>query len=186
MLSRTASTLVAGALASVAAIVLASAQPAPAPAAAPAPAPAAPTNVSGQLRTGAPEDISLTMTMDTAGVLTLSQTEFHLAWGGYYRFNLNCPATVINEAGISFEAAELWENSHMRIVSVSDVGGGFQDVNEINFHVQGLQIRMIDCEGLPLAARFSFYPMRKGTYPFSVLNDAVTPAVTLTGAFIVE
>lgn len=168
----------AAAAASVAAVVMASAQPAPAP--------AAPTNVSGQLRTGAPEDITLTMSMDANGNLTVSQTEFRLAWGGYYRFNLNCPTTVINEAGISFEAAGLWENSHMRIVSVSEIGGAFQDVNEINFHVQGLQIRMIDCEGLPLAARFSFYPMRKGTYPFSVLNDAVTPPVTINGNFIVE
>jgi hypothetical protein len=142
---------------------------------------------SGQLRTGPPEDVFLEVALAADGSLTLSQTEFHLAWGGYYRFNLECPAAgVENEAGISFWAEELWENSHIRIVSVSDPRSGFQEVPEINFHLQGLQIRMIDCEGLGLAARFSFYPMRKGTYPFTVLNDTVEPQQEMTGAFIVE
>jgi hypothetical protein len=142
---------------------------------------------SGQLRTGPPEDVFLEMAFAADGSLTLSQNEFHLAWGGYYRFNLECPAAgVENEAGVSFWAEELWANSHIRIVSVSDPRSGFQEVPEINFHLQGLQIRMIDCEGLGLAARFSFYPMRRGTYPFTVLNDTVDPQQELTGTFIVE
>jgi hypothetical protein len=142
---------------------------------------------SGKVGSGPPEDIFLEVTLGADGGLALSQSEFHLAWGGYYRFNLECPAAgVENEAGISFWAEELWQNSHLRIVSVSDPRSGFQEVPEINFHTQGLQIRMIDCEGLGLAARFSFFPMRKGTYPFTVLNDTVDPQVEVTGSFIVE
>src|SRR3712207_58663 len=61
------------------------------PAAGPAAA-AAPQNQSGRLRTGPPEDIFLEVTLAANGGLTLSENEFHLAWGGYYRFNLQCPA----------------------------------------------------------------------------------------------
>ena len=142
---------------------------------------------SGQLGSGPPEDIFLEVTAGGDGGLTLSESEFHLAWGGYYRFNLECPAAgVENEAGISFSAPELWENSHLRIVSVSDPASGFQEVPEINFHLQGLQLRMIDCEGLGAAARFSFFPMRKGTFPFTVLDDTVDPPREVAGAFVVE
>ena len=187
--------VIAGALTfSLAAAAFAQAPAAPAPAnpavAAPGGAAAAQPQQpqqSGQLRSGPPEDFFLDVTLAADGGLTLSQTEFRLAWGGYYRFNLNCPAAgVENEAGISFSAPEFLENAHIRIVSVSDLGGGFQDVPEINFHLQGLNLRMIDCEGLGMAARISFHPMRRGTYPFTVLNDTVTPEVEVTGQFIVE
>ena len=143
---------------------------------------------SGQVGSGPPEDIFLEVTLGANGAgITLSQTEFRLAWGGYYRFNLECPAAgVENEAGISFSAPELWTNSHLRLVSVSDPRSGFQEVPEINFHLQGLQLRMIDCEGMEAAARFSFFPMRRGTFPFTVLDDTVTPAVEVMGSFIVE
>ncbi len=144
--------------------------------------------VSGQVGSGPPEDIFLEVTLGTGGAgITLSQTEFRLAWGGYYRFNLECPAPgVANEAGISFSAPDLWTNSHIRIISVSDPASGFQEVPEINFHLQGLQLRMIDCEGMGAAARFSFFPMRKGTFEFVVLDDTVTPNVEVKGSFIVE
>jgi hypothetical protein len=144
--------------------------------------------VSGQVGSGPPEDIFLTITLGANGAgITLSETEFHLAWGGYYRFNLECPAAgVANEAGLSFSAPDLWTNSHIRLVSVSDPRSGFQEVPEINFHLQGLQLRMIDCEGMEAAARFSFFPMRKGTFEFVVLDDTVQPNVEVKGSFIVE
>ena len=47
--------------------------------------------VSGKIGTGAPEDVFLTLSLTANGALTLSKTEFHLAQGGYYRFNLVCP-----------------------------------------------------------------------------------------------
>ncbi len=142
---------------------------------------------SGVVGSGPPEDFTLEVTVAPGGGITLSQTEIKLAWGGYYRFNLICPAAgVENEAGISFSAPEFLQNAHIRIVSVSDLNGAFQDVPEINFHLQGLNLRMIDCEGLGLAARISFHPMRKGTFPFTVLDDTVTPNVEVMGQFIVE
>ncbi len=142
---------------------------------------------SGTVGSGAPEDIFLEVTLAEDGAITLSASEFHLAWGGYYRFNLECPAGgVENESGIAFTANDLWQNSHLRIVSVSSPESGFMTAPEINFHMQGLQVRMIECEGLEAAARVRFFPMRKGTYPFTVLNDTVDPPIEAAGSFIVE
>ena len=136
----------------------------------------------GRVGFGPPEDVSLEVTVAADGGLTLSQSEIGLAWGGYYRFNFVCPAGLENEAGISFDAQALWRNSHMRIISVANTELGEQPVPEINFHLQGLNFRLIDCEGLALTARFSFHPMRKGTYPFTVRNSEHE----VIGEFIVE
>jgi hypothetical protein len=141
---------------------------------------------SGTVGRGAPEDVFLEVTQGADG-LALSADEFHFAFGGYYRFNLICPAAgVENEAGLSFSAPEFLQNAHLRILSVSDTQSGFQEVPEINFHLQGLNFRMIDCEGLNLAVRFSFHPLRAGTYPFTVLDDTVEPPRELMGELIVE
>lgn len=141
---------------------------------------------SGRVGAGMPEDIVLSFTAAENGALALSQSEFRLAWGGYYRFNLECPAQAENEVEVGFLAPEFWENAHLRVVSVSEPGAAFQNMPEINFHLQGLSMRRIDCEGLAMSARFSFHPMRKGTYPFTVLNNMVDPPQELTGSFIVE
>jgi hypothetical protein len=141
----------------------------------------------GQVGSGPPEDIFLTATLAADGGITLSQSEFKLAWGGYYRFNFECPADGIeNEAGIAFSVDGLWPNSHIRLISVSDSTTREQRVPEINFHLQGLQVGMIECEGLAAAARVSFHPMRKGSYAFTVLNDTVDPPVEASGSFVVE
>lgn len=136
---------------------------------------------SGMVGSGPPEDIALSVTIAADGGLTLSQSEIHLALGGYYRFNLDCPPGLANEAGISFVAPDLLENSHLRLLSVGDP----KTKGEINFHLQGLNFRMIECEGLELAARFSFNPMRKGTYGFTV-SDTKDPPHQAKGEFIVE
>ena len=136
----------------------------------------------GRVGSGPPEDVFLEVTMADDGGLTLSQSEIPLAWGGYYRFNLVCPAGLENEAGVSFDAQTLWRNSHIRIISVADTQRAEQQVPEINFHLQGLNFRLIDCEGLALTVRFSFHPMRKGTYPFTVRNSEHE----VMGEFIVE
>lgn len=134
---------------------------------------------SGTVGSGAPEDVVLEVALG-ADAVTLSQDEFRLAHGGYYRFNLVCPADLGNEEGVAFTAPELFQNAHLRIISVGTAGG-----DEINFHVQGLNFRQIDCEGLNMAARFSFHPMRKGTYAFTVTAD-VDPPREATGQIIVE
>jgi hypothetical protein len=142
---------------------------------------------SGVVAAGPPEDVALTIAMAADGSATLSQSEFHLAQGGYYRFNLVCPpAGLENEVAISFAAPELWENSHLRIASVADTSKGLSGGGEINFHMQGLQVRLVECEGLPQTARFSFYPIKKGTYPFTMVNSAIKPEQELKGSFIVE
>ncbi|MBM9596157.1 hypothetical protein [Roseitranquillus sediminis] len=135
---------------------------------------------SGAVGSGPPEDVSLEVTVGPEGP-SLSQSEFRLAHGGYYRFNLVCPTDVENEAGISFHAPELMENVHIRIVSVADPDSD----DEINFHMQGLNFRSIDCEGLGASARFSFHPMRAGTYPFTV-TDSAEPPNEASGEVIVE
>jgi len=142
---------------------------------------------SGKVGSGPPEDVFLEVT-PTDGAITLSQSEFTLAQGGYYRFNLICPVAsdVVNEAGIGFAAPTFWKDTHIRIVSVSDSTTREQMVPEINFHMQGLQVGLIECEGFAAAARVSFFPMRKGTYPFTVINDTVDPPVEAAGSFIVE
>ena len=149
--------------------------------------PAVAQQESGKVGSGPPEDIFLDATLAADGGITLSQGEFKLAQGGYYRFNFECPAAGIeNEAGISFTAPTFWRDTHIRIVSVADSASREQQVPEINFHMQGLQVGMIDCEGLGAAARISFFPMRKGTYPFTVINETVDPSVEVTGSFVVE
>ena len=142
----------------------------------------------GRVGSGPPEDFTIEVSFAADGTMIVSQTEIHLAWGGYYRLNLVCPAGVENEAGVTFQAPRFLQNMHIRIVSVSDLNpeGAFQDVAEINFHMQGLTLRQIDCEGLGLAARISFHPMRKGDYVFTVIDDTVEPNVEVTGMFIVE
>ncbi|MCW5714347.1 MAG: hypothetical protein KIT43_07545 [Bauldia sp.] len=142
----------------------------------------------GRVGSGPPEDFTIEVSFAEDGTMMVSQTEIRLAWGGYYRLNLVCPEGVENEAGVTFQAPEFLQNMHVRIVSVSDLNpaGGFQDVAEINFHMQGLNLRQIDCEGLGMAARISFHPMRRGEYPFTIIDDTVEPNREVPGVFIVE
>lgn len=133
----------------------------------------------GVVGSGPPEDVVVEATVTAEGI-TLSPAEVRLALGGYYRFNFVCPQGMGNEEGVAFTAPELLSNAHLRILSVGSAGG-----DEINFHMQGLNFRQIDCEGLEMAARFSFHPMRKGTYPFTVKAD-VDPPREATGQVIVE
>jgi hypothetical protein len=142
----------------------------------------------GRVGSGPPEDFTIEVSFAPDGTMVVSTTEVHLAWGGYYRLNLVCPSGVENEAGVTLQADDFLANMHIRIVSVSDLNpeGAFQDVAEINFHMQGLNLRQIDCEGLGLAARISFHPMRRGTYDFVVIDDTHEPNVEVPGVFIVE
>ncbi len=173
--------VVAGGLMSLAISGAALAQ-APAPAAAPAPRP---PQVSGQVGSGPPEDIFLNMTMAADGVVALSTAAFNLAWGGYYRFNFVCPVGMADGFGVVMYAPELWENSHIRIISVADTTKPEADP-QANFYMQGRLISKLECEGLDLTLRVSFHPMRKGTYTFRVVNEQITPRSEVAGQFIVE
>jgi len=76
---------------------------------------------SGMIGTGAPNDIFLEVTTGDKGQPILSEDEFELAWGGYYRFNLVCPEAVSDDTGFHFEAENLLANSHLRVISVGDI-----------------------------------------------------------------
>lgn len=132
--------------------------------------------ISGQLGGGKPEDIHLEMTRDADGGVAISQTEFQLAHGGYYRLNVTCPQEVTSDTGFHFESLELMENAHLRVLSVAE--------SEMEFYMQGLSFRAIQCDGKG-SARFSFHPMRKGEYPFLV-QDHSEPPKEARGRFIVE
>lgn len=140
----------------------------------------------GRVGSGPPEDFIIDLTRGADGALTVTPTEIHLALGGYYRMNLICPGDVENESGIEFHAPEFLQNMHIRIVSVATPVEGEQRVPEVNFHMQGLNLRQIDCEGLGGAARISFHPMRAGTFDFTIVDDTVEPAVEHVGQIIVD
>ncbi|MFO1183467.1 MAG: hypothetical protein U1E56_01610 [Bauldia sp.] len=144
-----------------------------------------PPQVSGQIGTGAPEEVFLNMKMAADGVVSLSSSAIKLAWGGYYRFNFVCPPGMADGMGVVMYAPELWENSHIRIISVADTTKPIEDP-QANFYMQGRNISKLECEGLDLTLRVSFHPMRKGTYPFRVVNERTNPPKEVKGQFIVE
>lgn len=179
-INRTAGSVAGG----LVALAISGAAMAQQPAAPAAPAPR-PPQVSGQVGTGAPEDVFLNMKMAADGGVTLSAGAFKFALGGYYRFNFVCPVGLADGMGVVMYSPEIWENSHIRIVSVADTTKPVEDP-QANFYMQGRNISKLECEGLDLTLRVSFHPMRKGTYPFRVVNERTTPPKEVKGQFVVE
>lgn len=145
-----------------------------APAAPAAPPAELPPLTSGQVALGAPRDIFLEVTTAPDGAPILSQEEFPLVLGGYYRFNFVCPDAQDDSTGFHLEVTDLLVNSHLRVVSVQD----------IEIYMQGLTFRAIECDEIG-AARFSFHPMRRGVYDIYV-RDHSDPPKEGFGRFIVE
>lgn len=121
-----------------------------------------------------PEDIFLEVTTGENGEPILSQDEFTLATGGYYRFNFVCPDAQDDSTGFHFEAEDLIANSHLRVYSVGD----------IELYIQGQTFRAIECDEAG-AARFSFHPMRRGVYEIYV-RDHSDPPQEAFGRVVVE
>lgn len=98
------------------------------------------------------QELFLTISTEPDGP-TLSATEFKLTAGKYYRLN------ITSDGGKTWrlDVSDLLQNSHLRIVTIS----------EIEVHLQGLVFRAIEFDKAG-SARFSFTPMRPGTYEFSV------------------
>jgi hypothetical protein len=119
---------------------------------------------SGMIASGPPEDIVLEVTTGSNGEPVVSQEEFRLVLGGYYRFNLVCSDAVDDLTGFHFEAPELLANSHLRVVSVGD----------IEVYLQGMSFRAIECDEVG-SARFSFHPMRAGEYTLYVRDHSDPP-----------
>lgn len=129
---------------------------------------------SGVIGSPPPEDITLEVTTGGDGEPILSQDQFDLALGGYYRFNFVCPDAQDDSTGFHFEATDLVANSHIRVLSVGD----------IEFYMQGLSFRAIECDEAG-SARFSFHPMRAGVYDLYV-RDHSDPPQEAQGRFVVE
>jgi hypothetical protein len=132
-----------------------------------------PPPAPGTVVLGAPKDITLEIKTGPDGGPMLSAAEFRLALGGYYRFNIVCPDAKMN-AGFHFESPDLMANMHLRVVSIA----------QIEIYMQGQTFRAIECDDAG-AARFSFHPMRKGSYDILVRNQA-TPPKNAHAKFIVE
>jgi len=128
----------------------------------------------GALVPGPPEDIFMEITAGPGGEPVLSEDEFLLQLGGYYRFNFVCPAGEGDFTGFHLEVDDLLANAHLRVVSV----GGME------MYMQGLSFRAIECDE-PGSARFSFHPMRRGVYQIHV-RDSLDPPQEAFGRFVVE
>jgi hypothetical protein len=124
--------------------------------------------VGGNLAAYPPVDIDLEITSGSEGPV-LSATEFPLVTGEYYRVNV----TSDGDPDWRFEAHDLLQNSHLRLVTI----GG------IEVHLQGLMFRAIELDEAGTAS-FSFTPIRPGTYEFSVgdVPSAVGRPIGAAGA----
>ena len=108
--------------------------------------------VGGNLASGPPLDLFLEITTGDDGP-ALSVSEFELITGEYYRLNV----TSDGVENWRLEVTDLLQNSHLRIVTIS----------EIEVHLQSLVFRAIEFD-VAGSARFSFTPVRTGTFEFSV------------------
>jgi hypothetical protein len=115
--------------------------------------------VGGNLAAAPPIDIFVKISTGPNGEPVLSLQEFKLITGKYYRLNINCPDVAHDLVGWRVEVTDLLSNSHLRVVSVGD----------IEVHLQGLTFRAIECDEIG-SARFSFVPIRPGTYDLYVGN----------------
>ena len=108
--------------------------------------------VGGNLAAGPPLDIHLDITTGSDGPL-LSPAAFELTTGEYYRLNVTSDGVETWR----LEVDDLLRNSHLRIVTI----------NEIEVHLQALAFRAIEFD-VAGSARFSFTPIRTGTFEFTV------------------
>jgi len=119
-------------------------------------------------------DLFLEVTTGPKGEPVLSESEFKLVAGGYYRFNFVCPDVKDDERGFQFRATRLVANSHIRVFSVGN----------IELYLQGQTFRAIQCDEAG-SARFSFHPMRKGVYEIDVADHSDPPQQAL-GKIVVD
>ncbi|MEM0911313.1 MAG: hypothetical protein AAGJ37_10090 [Pseudomonadota bacterium] len=105
-----------------------------------------------------PKDVFVEVTTGEKG-LVVSPSDIALNNGDYYRLNVSCN-DIDDETELNFDLAALITNTHLRILTVEG----------IQVSMQGLHFRAIQCEG-PGSFKFSFYPMRNGTYDISVTEE---------------
>lgn len=130
---------------------------------------------SGVVAAPPPVDVVLEVTTGPNGEPVLSTDELRGVLGGYYRFNFVCPEESLNDdTGFHLEVEDLLANAHLRVVSIGD----------IEIYMQGMSFRALECDEAG-SARFSFHPMRRGTYEIYV-RDHSEPPQEARGRFVVE
>ena len=138
--------------------------------------PAMAEQTSGRVGSGPPEDVFLEITKGEDGTPVITPADITLQHGGFYRLNIVCAHDPAADAGFHFEASDFVANTHIRVLSV----GG----TDIDFYMQGLTFRAIQCEDAG-SARFSFHPMRKGVYPM-IVRDQGDAVLEVSGQITVE
>ncbi len=116
---------------------------------------------------GPPKDVFVEARLSANGI-ALSPAEIQLDRGAYYRLNLVCHASDQGDPNFTFETDPLVRNAHLRVLTVEN----------IEVYVQGLSFRALQCEGEG-AVKFSFYPLRSGTYEINVSNDEESSSFSL-------
>lgn len=112
--------------------------------------------VGGNLAALPAVEIRLEITTSPDGAPVLSQKEFNLITGDYYRMTLKSDGKAVWRV----EAPDLLQNSHLRIVTIAG----------IEVQLQSLVFRAIEFDAAG-EAKFSFTPIKPGTYDLYVGKD---------------
>ena len=115
--------------------------------------PAAFAQVGGNLAALPAVELNLEITTAPDGKPILSQREYQLVTGDYYRMSVKSDGKAVWR----FEATDLLQNVHLRIVTIAGV----------EVQMQSLVFRAIEFDQAG-EAKFSFTPIRPGTYDITV------------------
>jgi hypothetical protein len=129
------------------------------------------SQVGGSLIEFPPRDLKLAITETPDGKPILSQAEFKLITGEYYRLNV----ISTGETDWRLELPDLLQNSHLRVVTI----------NGIEVHLQALVFRAIEFDQ-PGSASFSFTPIAPGRYAFTVGRNPIAQGLARGQAGIQE
>jgi hypothetical protein len=112
--------------------------------------------VGGNLAALPAVELRLDITTSADGRPVLSQSEFRITTGDYYRMNVKSDGKAVWR----MEAPALLENSHLRIVTIAG----------IEVQLQSMVFRAIEFDAAG-EAKFTFTPIRPGTYEMTISND---------------
>lgn len=128
--------------------------------------------VGGNLAAFPPTDLELQIDETEDGRPVISEEEFQLTTGGYYRFNV----TSSGETDWRLELPDLLQNSHLRVLTVND---------GIEIHLQSMVFRAIEFDE-PGKVSFSFVPIRPGEYAFTIGRNPIAQGLPAGQAGVQE
>jgi hypothetical protein len=112
--------------------------------------------VGGNLAALPAVELAMEITTNADGSPKLSQQEYRLVTGDYYRMTVKSDGKTVWR----FEATDLLQNVHLRVVTIAG----------IEVQLQSLVFRAIEFDQAG-EAKFSFTPIRPGTYELYVGKD---------------